>query len=64
MIPMTDQARAAVSTEDDRRAVEACYVDPDIVIPAPRGSTERRIGSGWVLVVLADGTVDQAFRRP
>jgi hypothetical protein len=63
MIPMTDQARAAVRTEDDRRAVEACYVDPDIVIPTPRGSTERRIGCGWVLVVLADGTVDQAFRR-
>ena len=63
MIPMSEQARTAVSTEEDRRAVEACYDDPDVVIPAPRGSTERRIGRGWVLVVLADGTVDQAFRR-
>lgn len=63
MIPMSDQARAAVSTSEDRRCVEACYVDPDITVPAQRGGSERRTGSGWVLVVLPDGTVDQAFRR-
>jgi hypothetical protein len=63
MIPMSEQARSAVSTSEDRRGVEACYVNPDITIPAQRGESERRIGCGWVLVVLPDGTVDQAFRR-
>ena len=63
MIPMSEQARAIVSTDDDRRGVQACYTDPDITVPAPRGTVERRIGRGWVLVVRPDGTVDRAFRR-
>lgn len=33
MIPMSERARAAVSTDEDRRCVEACYVDPDITVP-------------------------------
>lgn len=64
MILLSDQARRTVTTDEDQRGVEACYLDPDVVVPAPRGFTQRRIGSGWVLVVLADGTVEQAFRRP
>ena len=63
MIPMSEQARAIMSTDADRRGAEACYTDPDITLPAPRGSVERRIGYGWVLVVRPDGTVDRAFRR-
>jgi hypothetical protein len=64
VIPLSDQARRTVKTGEDQRGVEACYLYPDVVVPAPRGFTQRRIGSGWVLVVLADGTVDLAFRRP
>ena len=60
---MSEQARAIVSTVEDRHGVQACYTDPDITLPAPRGRVERRIGRGWVLVVRRDGTVDRAFRR-
>ena len=63
MIPMSEQARAIMRTDQDRLAAQACYTDPDITVPAPRGRLERRIGRGWVLVVGSDGTVDRAFRH-